>query len=74
MDATLTATYIQDGDWIVAWIDEIPGVMTQGQSLDEARDNLRDALEQTMLARRELAAREAEQQIVVLREAMQVQL
>jgi predicted RNase H-like HicB family nuclease len=72
MDAILTATYVQDGKWIVAWFDELPGVMTQGKTVEEARANLRDALEQTILARRDLAEREAKSQTVVLREALQV--
>lgn len=40
----LTAVYVQDGPWVVAWIEELPGVNTQGATLDEARANLRDAL------------------------------
>jgi predicted RNase H-like HicB family nuclease len=52
----LTAVYQQDGPWIVAWIVEIPGVMTQGATLEEARENLYDALEMTLEVRRDLAA------------------
>jgi predicted RNase H-like HicB family nuclease len=40
----LTAVYVQDGEWIAAWIEEIPGVNTQGSTMEEARANLRDAL------------------------------
>jgi predicted RNase H-like HicB family nuclease len=40
----LTAVYVQEGEWIAAWIEEIPGVNTQGRTMDEARANLRDAL------------------------------
>lgn len=40
----LTAVYVQSGEWIAAWIEEIPGVNTQGATLEEARANLRDAL------------------------------
>lgn len=40
----LTAVYVRDGAWIAAWIEEIPGVNTQGATLEEARANLRDAL------------------------------
>lgn len=29
----------------VAWLEEMPGVMTQGETMDEARDNLRDAFQ-----------------------------
>lgn len=40
----LTAVYVQSGEWIAAWIEEMPGVNTQGRTLEEARANLRDAL------------------------------
>ena len=40
----LTAVYVRSGAWIAAWIEEIPGVNTQGATLEEARANLRDAL------------------------------
>lgn len=29
----------------VGWVEEIPGAITQGRSLDECRRNLRDSLE-----------------------------
>lgn len=40
----LTAVYVQQGEWIAAWIEELPGVNTQGRTLEEAKANLRDAL------------------------------
>lgn len=30
--------------WFVGWVEEIPGTITQGRSLDECRENLRDSL------------------------------
>lgn len=30
--------------WFVGWVEEIPGAITQGRSLDECRENLREAL------------------------------
>ena len=30
--------------WFVGWVEEIPGAISQGRSLDECRENLRDAL------------------------------
>jgi len=41
----LTAVY-EDGDdgWIVASVPEIPGVLSQGRDLDEARHMIRSAL------------------------------
>ena len=31
--------------WFVGWVEEIPGTITQGRSLEECRRNLRDSLE-----------------------------
>ena len=31
--------------WFVGWVEEIPGTITQGKSLEECRRNLRDSLE-----------------------------
>ncbi len=67
----LTAVFAQDGPWIMAWIEEIPGVATQGATLEEARANLLDALAETLEARRDLARR-TQQQPVLSREALPV--
>ena len=52
-----TAVYERRGRWYVAYVEEIPGVNTQGRTLKEARENLREALELILAANRELAAR-----------------
>ena len=31
--------------WFVGWVEEIPGTITHGHSLDECRRNLRDSLQ-----------------------------
>ena len=71
---SLTAVYQQDGPWIVAWIVEIPGVMTQGATLEEARANLFDALQLTLEVRREQASRSHDDRPIVHREAIPVTL
>ena len=38
-----------------AYVEEIPGVNTQGETLEEARENLREALEMVLDVRREMA-------------------
>ena len=35
----------ESNGWFVGWVEEIPGTITQGRSLDECRKNLRDSLE-----------------------------
>jgi predicted RNase H-like HicB family nuclease len=40
-----TAVYIEAEDgWIVGYVEEIPGAHSQGRTLEETRENLRDAL------------------------------
>ncbi len=41
---TFTAVYEKSGDWWAAWVEELPGANTQGRTLEEARENLRDAV------------------------------
>lgn len=44
MKRQFTANYKKDGKWYSGWIEEIPGVNTQGATLAEAKENLKDAL------------------------------
>lgn len=39
-----TAVYKKSGKWYLGWIEEIPGVNTQGRTLREAKENLKEAL------------------------------
>jgi len=58
MDMKLTAAYKQVGEWWAASIEEIPGVHTQGSTFEEARENLKDALQMVLEVNRELAEKE----------------
>ncbi len=40
----LQANFVQDGKWWVAWTDDVPGALTQGVTLEEARENLIDGV------------------------------
>ena len=43
MKTTLTMEYWRDGDWYVGRLCEVPGVFSQGKTLAELDENLRDA-------------------------------
>jgi predicted RNase H-like HicB family nuclease len=58
MEQQYTAVYQRHGRWYVAYVEEIPGVNTQGRTLKEARENLQEALELVLDANRELLAQE----------------
>jgi predicted RNase H-like HicB family nuclease len=48
MAANYTAVIQQHGEWWIGWVEEVPGVNSQGQTRDELLDNLRDALEEAL--------------------------
>lgn len=39
-----TAIYKKNKKWYLGWVEEIPGVNTQGKTLKETKENLKDAL------------------------------
>jgi predicted RNase H-like HicB family nuclease len=51
----LTAVYIEVPEGYVAFVAELPGANTQGDTLDEARENLQEAVALVLEANRELA-------------------
>jgi predicted RNase H-like HicB family nuclease len=48
MAANYTALIQQHGDWWIGWVQEVPGVNSQGQTREELLDNLRDALDEAL--------------------------
>jgi predicted RNase H-like HicB family nuclease len=65
-----TAVFEQEGDWWVGYVEELPGANMQGATLDEARENLREAVQLVIEANRELARREAEGRNVIREELL----
>jgi len=55
MTRAFTAIYEKRGKWIIAYVEELPGVNTQGRSMAEARRNLKEAIELIMDTNRILA-------------------
>jgi predicted RNase H-like HicB family nuclease len=48
MAASYTAVIQQHGEWWIGWVEEVPGVNSQGQTREELLENLRDALEEAL--------------------------
>ena len=55
MQLEFTAVYRKVPEGYVAFVEELPGANTQGATLDEARQNLREAVELTLEANRALS-------------------
>ncbi len=59
MEREFTAVIKKQGRWYVAYVEEIPGVNTQGRTLDETRRNLREALQLILETNRQIAAEQS---------------
>ena len=61
MSLTLSAVYEEvpesEGGGYVAYTEELPGAISEGETLEEARENLRDAIELLLQPNRELASK-----------------
>ena len=51
---TFTAVYMAVPEGYIGFVEEIPGANSQGETLDEVRENLREAVQLVLEANREL--------------------
>ena len=54
LEREFTAVIVEEGGWYIAWAEELPGAMTQGRTIEEARENLKEAIQLILEARREI--------------------
>lgn len=55
MTAKYTAVVQQHDKWWIGWVEEVPGVNSQGTTRAELLDNLRDALDEALEMNRQQA-------------------
>jgi predicted RNase H-like HicB family nuclease len=48
MSQSYTAVIQQADGWWIGWVEEVPGVNSQGKTREELLDNLRDALDEAL--------------------------
>ncbi|RKY63143.1 MAG: type II toxin-antitoxin system HicB family antitoxin [Candidatus Latescibacterota bacterium] len=65
-----TAIFEREGEWWIGYVEELPGANTQGRTLEEVRENLKEAVQLIIEANRELARRETEGKNVIREELM----
>jgi len=54
MEGTFTAIFEKINDWYIGYVEELPGANTQGRTIEEARENLREAVELILASNKEL--------------------
>jgi predicted RNase H-like HicB family nuclease len=57
-----TAVIRRDGQWWIGWVEEVPGVNSQGETREELLTNLREALNEAIEMNREEARKAAGEQ------------
>ncbi|MDH4129146.1 MAG: type II toxin-antitoxin system HicB family antitoxin [Spirochaetota bacterium] len=63
-----TAIFEQDGEWWIGYVEELPGANTQGKTLEEVRENLKEAVRLVIEANRELSRRDTQGKNVIREE------
>jgi predicted RNase H-like HicB family nuclease len=71
MEMAFTAVFQRVPEGYIAFVEELPGANTQGATLEEARSNLREAVELVIEANRALA-REEFSECDVIREPLKI--
>ena len=66
MEIKLTAVFQKVPEGYIAFVEELPGANTQGATLEEARENLREAVQLVLEANRQLTEESLETQDVIL--------
>jgi predicted RNase H-like HicB family nuclease len=61
----LTAVFIKVPEGYTAFVEELPGANTQGDTLEEARENLKEAVALILEANREWAEKSLAGQLVI---------
>jgi predicted RNase H-like HicB family nuclease len=65
MNLRLTAVFLKVPEGYIGFVEELPGANTQGKTLEETRENLREAIELVLEANRILAEESLEGRDVI---------
>jgi predicted RNase H-like HicB family nuclease len=71
VEITLTAVFQKVPEGYIGYVEELPGANTQGDTLEEARENLKEAIALVLEANRELSE-ETLVGVDVIREPLQM--
>lgn len=64
MENTFTAIIKKVKDGFIGYVAELPGANTQGKTMEETRENLREAISMVLQANRDLTEAEIEGEVI----------
>jgi predicted RNase H-like HicB family nuclease len=54
MERTFEATIEKRDKWYIGWVDEVPGAFSQGKTIKEVQENLKEAVQLILDSQQEL--------------------
>lgn len=72
VEQTFEATIERRGGWYIGWVDAVPGVFSQGRTIKEVQENLKEAIQLILETQREL--RDSGVAVETLKKKIQVQV
>ena len=72
MERTFEATIEKRDKWYIGWVDAVPGAFSQGKTIKEVQENLKEAVQLILDTQRELQAKGTSGKI--LKRKIQVQV
>ncbi len=70
MQITLTAVFQKVPEGYIGFVRELPGANTQGKTLEETRENLKEAIDLVLEANKELSAEAIDSATVIHEELL----
>lgn len=72
MEQTFEATIEKCDKWYIGWVDAVPGAFSQGRTVKEVEENLKEAVQLILESQRELRDKKADG--AVLKRKIQVEV
>jgi predicted RNase H-like HicB family nuclease len=72
MERTFEATIEKRGKWYIGWVEAIPGAFSQGRTVREVEENLKEAVQLVLESQRELRGKGVKGKILKRRIQVQV--
>ena len=72
MEKTFEAIIEKRDKWYIGWVEAIPGAFSQGRTIEEVEENLKEAVQLILESQRELILQETGKEIV--KRKIQVQI
>jgi len=72
MERTFEATIEKRDKWYIGWVDAVPGAFSQGKTVKEVEENLKEAVQLILESQRELRERGAG--VKILKRRIQVRV